>query len=188
MGRKIAASLVLSAATWFGVGSSAWGQVGQPQYISPGFSSAGNPGSAAAAQAAAGAGLNAPAGMNGMSGMSGMSSLSGSASGGFTNPLMSPYMNPYILATQANSASGTAALYFMATQQAYASPAGSMALMRYRGMDPNAQPATPMRTTFRATSIPGAGAASYFGRTGTYGSGLNRYYNRTPTRKPAKGH
>ena len=168
MVRASIVSCVLCAA----MATQARAQMNRPQYISPGFMNSGP-----------GASTSTTPGQTPITTPSFTSTLMNPLGGTALNPLM----NPYVLSSQPSAATA-GALYFMSAQQAYGSPAGSLAILRSQGLQPTAQSMPTPRPVARAMSVPGASAASYFGRVGVYSSGMDRYYNRAPSKPLRKSH
>ena len=115
------------------------------------------------------------------------------ATGLYGNPYSNPYLNPFLnpamsQVTQAGPAN--AALYFMAAQQASGGiGSGQLSGVRPGPMTPGRGAGAAARTRagsnaqasaspIRTSDVPGAGAASYFGRSQKAASGTGPYYNR----------
>lgn len=88
-------------------------------------------------------------------------------SNSFVNPIANPYLNPYLnpYMTQTQMAPGTAALYFMAAQQANGGIGSgrlggpkSVAMARAAGSSEKEDPRT------GTANVPGAGASKFFNR------------------------
>jgi hypothetical protein len=121
------------------------------------------------------------------------------------NPFMNPYANPYLnpVATQTNTpmSAGTAALYFLAAQQAN----GGIGSGRLGGPQGLSQPGATARTgragagsrapgssptdaqRLSGSNTPGAGASRYFNRDYQANQSASRYYSRQTRHFPTPG-